>query len=603
MRWFILGLIVWLFLPKVIHAQSEDQFVTIVNPVRISNYNQFPEKSLQAQYSIVSKYQLPATWLFTFDSLNNAQVMEVAKHFNAQQEAGIFLEISPQFASAASVGYIDSGSWHYANSVFLSGYTQADRIKLIDTVFEKYKSTFGHYPSSVGAWWVDAFSLAYMQNKYHITANLDCADQFSTDGYQIWGQYWSIPFYPSKYHAGIPAGTVESKLNVVTLQWAARDPARGYYSSIYSTQDYFTTPEKLPLSYFERLIKIYYAKDDNQFGQITLGLEGDFGPDTYSGIYSDQLSVVSKLVALDEVQATNMQEFSNWYRDKFPNLSPAQKIEVPQAVWFQSNKYRIAVLDHKIVDFRIYGNNLIEPYYSTPNTERILHINIPSLIDGVGDKQSVWNIFDSKPSFFDDYFTLQGNKLEVPDSLKHNPALKISTLKDGIKVEMNSKYLGDKQGDVLNTWTTEAVHAARSLKYWINFVTGKQRNLIRKINYSVSQEEISALMHLKAMPSGKVLVEDHECLQCSWYTQYKPAAFANEKSYIEKYSDKPIVYNQTIFNSLSRADARIELKKLKVKYVYLIKYSNYLEVMPFSPGDLGVEMIYENANAQIWQVK
>jgi lysyl-tRNA synthetase class 2 len=84
--------------------------------------------------------------------------------------------------------YPETDSWHRANVLFLSGYELRERKVLIDKLFKEYKDKFGKYPLSVGAWWIDAYSLNYMKSKYDIKAILVCADQFSTDGYQIWGQ-------------------------------------------------------------------------------------------------------------------------------------------------------------------------------------------------------------------------------------------------------------------------------------------------------------------------------------------------------------------------------------------------------------------------------
>jgi len=40
-----------------------------------------------------------------------------------------------------------------------------------------------------------------------------------------------------------------------------------------------------------------------------------------------------------------------------------------------------------------------------------------------------------------------------------------------------------------------------------------------------------------------------------------------------------------------------------VDYIYVVKYGEYIEKVPFSPGDLNIEKVYENANAAIWRVK
>ncbi|MFH1863507.1 MAG: hypothetical protein ABIJ85_01160 [bacterium] len=383
---------------------AENQFITIVNPVRVSSYNPNPAASLESEYGVIFRNNLPATWLLTFDIISNGSAAQVLKKFNNKQELGIFLEVTPKFAEGAGVKYHNAGFWHFANAVFLSGYTQEERIKFIDAVFAEFKQVFGYYPTSVGSWWTDSYSLSYMKDKYGVTANLGCSDQFSTDGYQIWGQPWSTPFYPSKYHTGVPALSKDNKLDVVVLQWAPRDPLNGYSNSTYSTQDYFTIP-KQSIDYFEKLVKLYASQNGNKFGQVTVGLEGDFTPEAYKGEYAKQMGIVSNLAVSGGYRVTNMKEFSDWYRKTFPELSPARLIESDdllggskKAVWFQSPHYRLGYIfdkatgEIKIRDFRAYFADLIEPYYQSPNSDINLSIYIPSIFDEINYGKDSWTL-------------------------------------------------------------------------------------------------------------------------------------------------------------------------------------------------------------------
>lgn len=134
---FCLLVILSAFYLKPIYAQgkndfSVNQFVTIVNPIRISVYSTDPKESLTTQYSQVNKRGLAATWLLTFDVFSDKETAEAAKQMDNSQELGIFLEVTPKYASESEVIYNKTDSWHRSNSVFLSGYTQQDRIKLID---------------------------------------------------------------------------------------------------------------------------------------------------------------------------------------------------------------------------------------------------------------------------------------------------------------------------------------------------------------------------------------------------------------------------------------------------------------------------------------
>ena len=262
-------------------AEGNNNFITVVNPVRISSYTKNPAESLRNEYAVIRQRSLPATWLLTFDALDNKEILSVVKKMDDGQEFGIFLEVTKNFSDKAGINYNNTGFWHHAASVFLSGYTQDERRLLIDTVFEKFKDIFGYYPASVGSWWTDSYSLSYIKEKYGIIANLVCSDQFSTDGYQIWGQPWQVPYYPSKYHSAVSASSLAVKLDVVNLQWAPRDPLNGYYSSLFSTQDYLMTEKNLDINYFEKLIRLYTDQKENGLGQITIGLEADLNPEGY----------------------------------------------------------------------------------------------------------------------------------------------------------------------------------------------------------------------------------------------------------------------------------------------------------------------------------
>lgn len=567
---------------------AADQFIVVVNPVRISAYNPDPVASIKAQYGVINKLNLPATWLVTFDILDNLPLVSEIRSFNKNQETGLFLEVSKNFAQKSNVEYHQTGSWHFANAVFLSGYTQEERIKFIDTVFSKFKEQFGYYPISVGAWWIDSFSLQYMHDKYGVSANLGVADQYSTDNYQVWGTYWSTPYYPSKLHAGIPAASPDSKIGVVTLQWAPREPRRGYYSSLYSTQDYFTTP-KLDINYFSHLIDL--------FSQVTLGLESDFTPDVYGGEYAKQMQVVAQKSATK----VTMKNFAEWYTDKFPGISPGQTINFDGMVWYQSPFYRLGIdkTNHKIIDFRIYPTNYQEPYYLWPNREKDLRINIPSLIDSVQDLAEVWNITDVNIKTAQKYFESMN---KPPQSFFKSKLVKITQKNNLWRIEINTEIKNLKDGIVFSDWSLATKHLLKAPKSLIRTVISFDWDKFKKENYWISPEEIIGLDKLRQLPPGKVLVYDSECLQCEYFGKFRPATFANSRNYIQKYSGKSIIYNNRIFDAKSQDGLKAKVKSMGAGYIYVSKYAPEVELLRFSPGDYGVEKVFENAVIQIWKV-
>lgn len=655
MKLLFFGLLfLWLSFSKTVLAQ--EQFVTIVNPVRISAYTKNPKEALLAQYKEVRSRNLPATWLLTYDVLTNPDTKFDLLGFDSLQEIGVFLEVTPKLAGSAGVLYSKTDSWHRANAVFLSGYVQADRIKLIDTIFEEFKKNFGYYPKSVGAWWIDSFSLDYMKKKFDLAANLTVADQFSTDGYKLWGQYWSVPFYPSKYHAGMPARTVENKLDLVTIQWASRDPLNGYGragESTFSTQDYFT--RNLSDDYFEKLVNLYTKQNGNKFGHITVGLEGDFTPEVYSGHFSRQLDLVKRRQDEGRIKAVTMKDFGKWYKDAFPRLSPPQIIQTDDLLgkrmktfWYQSPAYRVNITyDYEnkkayVNDFRSYPSDFEEPYYFSPNRDLNLNINIPSMIDSAGSPEEKWLIVDqelkstetqdntllldfekTKIWMEEEKITISGDINSLPANIKSSPYLQISKKGKDIELRPEIKWPYPREGYKFRDLTQEATFFLQtkkakialglavlalfmipSFKFKALFFLSLAIFLgVNTKEYFVSQGELDGLFRLKWMDGKKIVVMDQRCLQCSWHTSAMPAIFANKRDYVRKITGKEIVYNLNVFDAKTREEGRSNLKKLNADYIYVVRFENYVETPPFSPGDLNLEEIYSNANATVWRIK
>ncbi len=330
-------------------------FVSIINPVRGNDFWELKDQSVETavlgQIAILKEFNLPATWLIRFDALDNKVIVDSLRK-RSSDEKGLFLEITTSLTTQANVRYPKSGSWHAAGSAFLTGYERDEREKLIDTAFEKFKSLFGYYPASVGEWWIDSYSLDYMQKKYGIVSSLIVADQYSTDNYQIWGQYFGTSYYPSKNNALHPALNLENKLDVVMMQWAPRDPVNGYGNGVeestFSVQanDYIGY-HNLDTKYFSSLVDIYTKQKFNLFGQLVVGLENSYEWNKYAGEYRNQVKILADKSRSGQFSVTTTKDFSNWYRKSFPNLSPTQIIiaddplnSFKKVVWFMNPYYR-----------------------------------------------------------------------------------------------------------------------------------------------------------------------------------------------------------------------------------------------------------------------
>ena len=335
MRFWKLGtlfLFIWILsiLPRTVLAvdnlKCNNRYATIINPVR--GRNLWKNKTLQPlidQYREISKYNFAATWLVQYDTFNDREVVSTIKSFNSEQEIGVFLEVSEQLAEDSGVVYPKNTVWYSPNVVFLSGYSRQDRVRLIDKLMTNFHTIYGYYPKSVGAWWIDSFSLHYLTEKYGVRSTLIVADQKTTDNYGIWGQWWGVPYYPDKVNVLVPSKSAQNQEDTVVLQWAQRDLLRAYgvgwtYSN-YSLQanDYIRLGETT--NYFEQLVKKYLSCQ-NTIGQITVGLETGIESVGYIGEYEKQMKVIAKL---GDVKTVTMNRFYTLFKSAQP-FNPKQLI-------------------------------------------------------------------------------------------------------------------------------------------------------------------------------------------------------------------------------------------------------------------------------------
>ena len=293
----------------------EGRYLTLVNPVR--GRDKWSDRSISPlinQYALLKENGLAATWLLQYDALIDEEITSTTKNFDTNQEIGVFVEISPSLAKEARVIYPPALAWSNPSVLFLSGYTQSERRKLIDTLFEVFNKTYGYYPKSVGAWWIDSYSLNYMEKHYGIEAVLIVADQRTTDNYGVWGQWWGVAYLPSKANILTPARSSEDKTNLVVIQWAQRDLTSSYGEgpafSNHSLQanDYISLGNST--SYFSELVKVYLGCQ-NQIGQITVGLETGIESSAFLVEYERQLTELKKISNLKDLK---MSEFANEFK-------------------------------------------------------------------------------------------------------------------------------------------------------------------------------------------------------------------------------------------------------------------------------------------------
>ncbi len=310
-------------------TECADRYATVVNPIRdrklwISNDLGWLDK----QYQPIATRGLAATWLVQYDVLDDKDLMEAVLNFDDNQELGLFVEMSEKLAKEAEVFYTVNRPWYSPEVVFLSGYQRDERIKLIDKAFNIFKEKVGKYPKSVGAWWIDSFSIGYMREKYGVESVMIVADQKTTDDYGVWGQWWGVPYWPARYNVLKPAASLDEKEEVVVIQWALRDPNLAYegegpaYSN-YSLQANDYSERGLDTEYFKKLASVYWDCR-NKIGQITVGLEVGMEGARYFEEFDKQMEYLAEN---KNIKVVGMSDFGRDYRKIFPELSETAQID------------------------------------------------------------------------------------------------------------------------------------------------------------------------------------------------------------------------------------------------------------------------------------
>ncbi|OGC91942.1 hypothetical protein A3D85_02530 [Candidatus Amesbacteria bacterium RIFCSPHIGHO2_02_FULL_47_9] len=394
----IVTLFLFLFIisPAVVSA-ADRNFVTLVIPVRGREYWRQSKDISQLEFikTAVESSRHPSTWLIQYDALTDNQIVSSLNSISSAIELGLFLEVTRNLALDSFVNYPwETEKWERADKIFLSGYSPQDRFKLIDTAFNRFKNKFGFYPASVGSWYIDSRSLAYIHDQYHVQAVLGVSDQYLTDGYQLWGQYVGEPYYPSLNSSLEPASDPRNKIDIVKVQWASREPLLSYGAGVkfsnFSVQvNDYARYHNLDQKYLDRLIRIYTTDLTIPLAQITLGVEVGELEEKFLPQFKDQLQAVSRL----GLQAVTMSKFASEYQKIYPDTSPSMTItsaiDNRAITWYQSPLYRSAVLTEngqsRLVDLRYYhSSRFYDNDWTQADSRQNLYRVVPAVIDQIG---------------------------------------------------------------------------------------------------------------------------------------------------------------------------------------------------------------------------
>lgn len=417
LRFSILITLLTLSSAVVLQAQtpSQPRIVNIINFVRLLEPRDpvnFSEdvlfQTVEKQVADLNEKELTATFLLQYDALITPRYQELFRNsLYKGSEVGGWWEITQPHVEAAGLKWRGRYPWDWhANVGFATGYTPEEREKLVDVYMAKFREIFGYYPKSVGSWYIDAHSLAYMYEKYGIEASCNCRDQYGTDGYTLWGGYWNQAYYPSRVNAYMPAQTKEGQIPVPVFRMLGSDPIYQYDTSLNSPQGVITLEPACSgagdnQKWVEWYFRTMFTKPSLAFNYVHVGQENSFSWPRIEQGWNIQIPLVAQWRNEGRVRVETLSESGRWFRKNFP-LTPATAVTAMLdqnnnpvgSVWYNSRYYRVNMMwthnEFRFRDIHLFDERMESDYLKKAGTSTQCILLTMPLVDGYRWSTNSW---------------------------------------------------------------------------------------------------------------------------------------------------------------------------------------------------------------------
>lgn len=343
--------------PKIVNIIN---FIRLLEPRDAAITEDVLFQTVVKQVEIMRKYKLPGTFLLQYDALMDSRYKQLLKNLPADSfEIGGWWEIPQPMVEKAGWKWRGRYPWDWHADVgFSTGYTPAEREKLVDIYMDDFKNIYGNYPKSVASWFIDAHTLNYMYEKYKIVASANCKDQVGTDGYTLWGGYWNQAYYPSKINSYMPAQTEANQTPVPVFRMLGSDPVRQYddKGSGSNGQGVVTLEPVYKYGGGDSAWVHWYFKEfiegqSMEYAYVQAGQENSFTWDAMKKGFEIQMPLIAKLRDEGKLKVETLAASGEWFRKNY-TLTPATSVTVnkdidgsdKKTVWFNSRFYRFNLL-------------------------------------------------------------------------------------------------------------------------------------------------------------------------------------------------------------------------------------------------------------------
>lgn len=358
-------------------------------------------ETVARQAAQLAEYGLPATFLLQYDALINPRYRKLlTQDVYPGTEVGGWWEITQPHVEAAGLKWRGRYPWDWHADVgFATGYTPEERRKLVDVYMEKFKEVFGKYPTAIGSWFIDAYTLGYMYDKYGIVASCNCKDQIGTDGYTLWGGYWNQAYYPSRVNAYMPAQTREGQIPVPVFRMLGSDPIYQYDNCVGGALQGVISLEPVygdsggSRQWVEWFFRSMFEEPCLAFAYTQAGQENSFTWGSMEKGLNIQIPLMANRFRKGEIRVETLTRSGEWFRENFPVTPPTAVTALTdyrekdrKTVWYNSRYYRTNLLWEGgalcIRDIHMFDQRMESDYFlKAGTTNQCVYTTLP-VVDG-----------------------------------------------------------------------------------------------------------------------------------------------------------------------------------------------------------------------------
>ncbi|MBQ9457130.1 MAG: hypothetical protein IJU64_01285 [Bacilli bacterium] len=281
---------------------------------------------------------LKTTIEMTYASLFNPEIIRLAKEHHDRYGDEIALTLlglpCPQFEEKYKTK--DFCIWMFSDE---------DKKAIVDDCFALFKEKFGFYPASTGSYYLDAFTINYIKEKYPsvVCAVATCFEE-GVKAYHTTNNSWYTfmdggpwaPWIPSKINSAIPAENEAEDSGIVAIPHLSRDPMACFDGN---GSNFGTHPQNVlrgmiykdnEIPYFYNLVDMFrhQAKynDGHAYNMMFVGpgwlnklgrWEAPY--ELLKKSYEDALTYYGKLKKEGKLIDMTMEEYAAHYRKEHPD--------------------------------------------------------------------------------------------------------------------------------------------------------------------------------------------------------------------------------------------------------------------------------------------